>query len=214
MNVYLSFDVEIWCNNWNELDERFPSSFERYIYGRSRHGDYALPETLATLLRHGLRGVFFVEPLFSARFGQQYLQQIAHLIEAADQDVQLHLHPEWTDEIRPPIIADIASKRQHLSYYTLEEQTALIGFAKQALEGVASRPVTAFRAGSYAANRDTYEALRRNGILVDSSLNEHMSISGADLPRQTGFHSTGWLGQSLVSSVQFLAEFFARTIPA
>lgn len=214
MNVYLSFDVEIWCNNWNELDERFPSSFERYIYGRSRHGDYALPETLATLLRHGLRGVFFVEPLFSARFGQQYLQQIAHLIEAADQDVQLHLHPEWTDEIRPPIIADIASKRQHLSYYTLEEQTALIGFAKQALEGVASRPVTAFRAGSYAANRDTYEALRRNGILVDSSLNEHMSISGADLPRQTGFHSTGQIGTVSSYPVTVFRDGFGRPRPA
>ncbi len=63
MKVYLTFDVEIWCNGWDDLDGRFPSSFERYVYGRSRHGDYALPKTLEILAGTGLTGVFFVEPL-------------------------------------------------------------------------------------------------------------------------------------------------------
>ena len=46
MNIYLTFDVEIWCGGWDDLDSRFPSSFQRYVYGRSRKGDYALPKTL------------------------------------------------------------------------------------------------------------------------------------------------------------------------
>ena len=69
MNVYITFDVEVWCNSWRDLDARFPASFERYYFGRSDAGDYALPKTLEILNRHGLLGVFFVEPLFSARFG-------------------------------------------------------------------------------------------------------------------------------------------------
>ena len=58
MNVYLSFDIEVWCNGWKDLDGQFPASFERYVYGRSSRGDYALPKTLEILERNGLKGVF------------------------------------------------------------------------------------------------------------------------------------------------------------
>ena len=74
MNVYLTFDIEVWCNGWSHLDDNFPGSFERYVYGASRTEGYALPKTLQILQRHGLHGVFFVEPLFSARFGSQHLK--------------------------------------------------------------------------------------------------------------------------------------------
>ena len=182
MNVYLSFDVEVWCNGWDALDARFPASFDRYVYGRSKAGDYALPKTLEIIAGHGLTGVFFVEPLFSARFGAAHLRTITELILAARQDVQLHLHPEWTDEIRPRLIADADRKRQHLPYYTLAEQTALIGHARALLEAAKGAPVTAFRAGSFAANRDTYRALAANALRVDSSLNEVHDHSGGSLP--------------------------------
>ena len=101
MNVLLTFDVEIWCQGWHDLDARFPASFDRYVYGRSSRGDYAIPRTLSILDGHGLKGIFFVEPLFAARFGLKYLKIIVDMIRSAGQEVQLHLHPEWTDEIKP-----------------------------------------------------------------------------------------------------------------
>ena len=188
MQVYLSFDTEVWCNNWQELDARFPASFERYCYAHSKHGDYALPKTLEILNRHALTGVFFVEPLFSARFGSQHLETITGLLAAAGQDIQLHLHAEWTDEIRPALIEDISRKRQHLTLYTEDEQTALLGHARRLLEAAIGHRISAFRAGSFAANRDTYRALGRNGILVDSSLNavhDHSGNSLGDVARYT-----------------------------
>ena len=181
MNVYLTFDIEVWCNGWKDLDRVFPGSFERYVYGHSSHGDYALPKTLELLNQHGLQGVFFVEPLFSTRFGQQYLDTIVGLILKAGHDVQLHLHPEWTDEAREPLIADCATKRQHLSYYTLDEQTALIACGKKMLEAAGSGPINAFRSGSFAVNPETFEALRRNQIFLDSSLNRCHAVSAPDL---------------------------------
>lgn len=183
MNVYLTFDVEVWCNGWDDLDRVFPTSFERYVYGHSSHGDYALPKTLELLNQHGLQGVFFVEPLFATRFGQQHLDTIVSLIRNAGHDVQLHLHPEWTDEALQPLILDCATKRQHLSYYTLDEQTALIACGKKMLEAAGSGPISAFRSGSFAANPDTFEALRRNHILLDSSLNRCHAISAPELLR-------------------------------
>lgn len=183
MKVHLSFDVEVWCNGWNNLDAVFPAAFDRYIYGRSDHGSFALPKTLEILQRYGLTAVFFVEPLFAARFGQRYLAEVVQMILAAGQDVQLHLHPEWTDEIKPPPIADVTRKRQHLNYYTLDEQIALIALGKCYLEAVTGRSVQAFRAGSYAANADTFTALRHLDIKVDSSLNEIAGIGGEGLNR-------------------------------
>lgn len=188
MQVHLTFDIEVWCNGWSDLDSRFAASFERYCFGHSAQGDYALPKTLEILARHGLTGVFFVEPLFSARFGSEHLRTMTDLILAAGQDVQLHLHAEWTDEIRPPLIDDVSRKRQHLTLYSEGEQAALIGHARDLLQAATGRPVTAFRAGSFAANRDTYRALARNGIRVDSSLNamaDHAGGSIADIGAHT-----------------------------
>jgi hypothetical protein len=42
---------------------RFPASFERYVFGRSDAGDWALPKTPEILNKYGLKDVFFVEPL-------------------------------------------------------------------------------------------------------------------------------------------------------
>ncbi len=181
MKVVLSFDIEVWCNGWDRLDEAFPASFARYVYGRSALGDYALPKTLEILNRHGLHGVFFVEPLFAARFGLAYLAEIVALIQGAGQEVQLHLHPEWTDEISPALIPNNQVKRQHLSYYTLDEQTALIAHGKRLLAEAGVAQINAFRAGSFAANRATFTALARNGITLDSSLNDFYAVSGTDL---------------------------------
>lgn len=181
MKVLLTFDVEIWCNGWKDMDRVFPARFERYVYGGSKHGQYALPKTLEIMARHGLHGVFFVEPLFSARFGADYLERLVSLIREAGQEVQLHLHAEWANEISHEISANASHKRQHLTQYTLDEQTQLIARAKSLLLAAGSGPLTVFRAGNQAVNRDTFTALRRNGIHIDSSLNVCFDESGVDL---------------------------------
>lgn len=214
MNIHLTFDIEIWCNGWSNLDREFASCYPRYVYGHSRHGDYALPKTLDILNRHDLRGIFFVEPLFSARFGAEYLERLVRLIDDAGQEVQLHLHPEWTDEIAPPIIPDISCKRQHLIYYSLDEQTALIRHGKSLLENALGKPVNAFRAGSFAINSDTFLALARNGIAVDSSINSCYAISAPNLVLQHGTAAPYVVEGVLTYPVTVFRDGFGRMRPA
>lgn len=185
LKVYLSFDVEIWCNGWEDLDGRFPAAFERYVYGDSREHGYALPGTLEILNRHGLKGVFFVEPLFAARFGVAHLKTIVDLL--GGHDVELHLHPEWADELTPLPFPGAQVKRQHLSYYTREEQEILIRLGLDLLAQAGAGRVNAFRTGSFACNRDTLAALAACGIPCDSSLNEIHPDSGKDLRGQLDF---------------------------
>ena len=188
MKIYLTFDVEVWCNSWDGLDERFPRAFDRYVYGRSSAGDYALPKTLEIMARSGIKGVFFVESLFAARFGIDYLAKIVTLIQEAKHEIQLHLHPEWTDEIRPPIFPDKPYKRQHLIYYSPQEQIELIGRGLELLRNAGVQGVTAFRAGSFAANSATLAALKACGINIDASLNMCCPLSGEDLRAEGDFY--------------------------
>ncbi|HNH23527.1 MAG TPA: polysaccharide deacetylase [Accumulibacter sp.] len=214
MKVYLTFDIEVWCNNWDELDSRFPQSFHRYIYGRSVKGDYALPKTLEILDQYGLKGVFFVEPMFAGRFGVEHLAQITQMIQQAGQDIQLHLHPEWTDEIRPLLFENAKTKRQHLSYYTFEEQCILLEYGRKMFSLVGCPQINAFRAGSFACNSNTYRALQRCGFAVDSSLNAVHPASGLDLRNTLDFyHPQSHLGVSILP-LSIFRDGFGKLRPA
>jgi hypothetical protein len=172
LKVYFTVDTEVWPGSWQDIDSRFPDAFRRYVYGTTPHGDYALPMTLKILRDHGLLGVFFVEPLFSARFGLAALQEIVGLIDESGQDVQLHLHAEWADEAREPVLpVPATSKRQHLSHYSLKEQASLVRWSCLRLERAGAPYPTAFRAGSFHFNLDTIAALKVAGVDCDSSYN-------------------------------------------
>lgn len=174
LDVFFTVDVEVWCDGWNDIDEKFPGAFRQYIYGATPRGNFGLPYTLGVLNDHGLTGVFFVEPLFSSRFGEQPLAEIVGLVRESEQEVQLHLHTEWVDESRAPLLAVAHGKRQHLRYFSLDEQTSLIGTGARMLRQAGACEANAFRAGSFAFNRDTLSALSANGIRFDSSYNASM----------------------------------------
>jgi len=174
LDVFITVDVEVWCDGWHNIDEKFTDSFRRYIYGNTPRGDFGLPYQLKVLREHGLDGVFFVEPLFSTRFGEQPLAEIVGLVRENEQEVQLHLHTEWVDESRVPLLEDVHTKRQHLRYFTPDEQTILIAKGAELIRQAGASDINAFRAGSFAFNRDTLGALAANGIAFDSSYNASM----------------------------------------
>lgn len=178
LDVFFTVDVEIWCDGWLGIDDKFPSAFRKYIYGTTEKGNYGLPYQLEVLKHHGLTGVFFVEPLFSTRFGRQPLAEIVGLLRENAQEVQLHLHTEWVDEARQPLLENAYAKRQHLRYFSAEEQSTLVAAGASLLKGAGADHVNAFRAGSFAMNADTLHALAANKIAFDSSYNA--SLFGAD----------------------------------
>lgn len=171
VNIFFTTDVEIWCNGWHDIDKEFPSAFRKYIYGPTPRGNFGLPYQIDVLKSYGFAGVFFVEPLFSTRFGAEPLAEIVELLHKNGQEVQLHLHTEWVDESREPLLKNVHSKRQHLRYFSLSEQTSLIETGAKLLARAGAANINAFRAGSFAFNRDTLRALAINKIPFDSSYN-------------------------------------------
>lgn len=171
LNVLFTVDVEIWCDGWTRLDDVFAESFDRYIIGKTQSGDYGVGFQAELLSEHGLKGVFFVEPIFSQRFGRGPLREIVSAIQSAGQDVQLHVHTEWLDELKDPIIPSLSSKVQNIRDLSFDEQRIVIEAARTLLHenGVAS--VTTFRAGNFGASPETLKCLDALSFSADSSFN-------------------------------------------
>lgn len=140
------------------------------IYARSLEpAGVGLSYQLAELAKRDLRATFFVDPMPAMTFGLEPVRRMVGTILDAGQDVQLHLHPNWTAAKAGDRGA--AHARFELCDYSLAEQRDLIAGATELLvAGGAPHPV-AFRAGSYAANDDTLTALAEAGFVYDSSHN-------------------------------------------
>jgi peptidoglycan/xylan/chitin deacetylase (PgdA/CDA1 family) len=129
---------------------------------------------LATLAKHGLKATFFVDPMPTMVFGLDAIRPVVEAILAAGQEVQLHLHPNWSGARADDAGTQYA--RFNLIEYSLDEQRALLSGARDLLKACGAPDPCAFRAGSYAANDDTLTALAELGFAYDSSHN------GADAP--------------------------------
>ena len=143
-------------------------NFERSILGRTANGDVGVIYQLDTFDRHGLKAVFFVDPMPALLWGVEAIADVVGPIVSRGHDVQLHLHTEWLALAGP---ANPLGSRtgQHLKDFTFEEQCQLIDRARDILVAAgAPRPV-AFRAGNYGANDDTLRALAELGFTHESS---------------------------------------------
>jgi hypothetical protein len=145
--------------------------WDRHVRGASWQENLALsydpagvgiPYQLARLAAHGLKACFFVDPMPALVHGIEPIRRMVEPILAAGQEVQLHLHPSWADPAEPVF---------ELVGLDRPRQLELIRTARDLLIEAGAPPPIAFRAGSYAADLATVEALAALGIGYDSSHN-------------------------------------------
>ena len=146
----------------------------RYRHGSDWHENFALSVEpagvglsyqLGRLARHGLKAVFFVDPMPALVYGIDPIRAMVEPILAAGQEIQLHLHPAWHG------LAHGEPPESDLSALSAERQRELIAIARHLLRDSGAPEPIAFRAGSFAANLHTLEALASLGIGYDSSHN-------------------------------------------
>jgi hypothetical protein len=175
LRIFLTIDTEAYplVADWRETHLR--ADLDRDVYGVTRDGEFGLRYQLDVLRRHNLKAVFFVEPLFASvpGIGPEPLREIVGLIVNDGHDVQLHPHPEWL-----PHIPDIRMKGGVINGYAPDVQKAIIkrGLAnlRAALDSVGASErvsVCAFRAGDFAADAATLQAVADCGLTYDTSYN-------------------------------------------
>jgi hypothetical protein len=168
--ILFTIDTEVYPINSGWQKDHLKSDIERDIYGQTPSGNYGLVYQLEMLKRHRLKAVFFVEGLFAgcSHVGFGPLRDIVDLIYSYGQEIQLHLHPEWI-----PYLSNCPVQfRGHLLRdYSEDEQCNLLEMARDNLIKAGVKSPVAFRAGDYAANEDTLNALAKLGFRFDSSFN-------------------------------------------
>jgi hypothetical protein len=162
--VFLTVDTEFaWRHHAAGLDVDT-------IYARSiEPAGVGLGYQLARLAHHGLKACFFVDPMPALVFGLEPVKRMIETILAAGQEVQLHMHPNWTGARAGDRGASYG--RFQLYQYAFDEQIGLLRGAVDLLVAAGAPPPIAFRAGGYAANEDTLRALAALGFAYDSSHN-------------------------------------------
>jgi peptidoglycan/xylan/chitin deacetylase (PgdA/CDA1 family) len=153
------------------------------IYDHSLEpAEVGLSYQLETLARHGLKACFFVDPMPALTFGIAPIRRMVETVQAAGQEVQLHIHPMWVravagDRGRRCSIGDMHA-------YSRDDQRSLIAVGRSLLMEAGAHEPVAFRAGSFAANDETLAALADLGFRYDSSHNgAECAHSRIGLPR-------------------------------
>lgn len=143
-------------------------NFARSIRCTTPDGEVGIFHQMDRFDEHGLKGVFFVDPMPALLWGVEAIADVVGPIVERGHDVQLHLHTEWL------ALAGSANPLRsktgtNIKDFTLDEQMILLEWARDTLMAAgAPRPI-AFRAGNYGANDDTLCALAQLGLTHDSS---------------------------------------------
>ena len=164
----ISFDTELSAALFQQgADAR--ANFESSVLGRCRDGDFGIEYQMDLLEAHGLKGVFFVDPMPALVYGPKIIEAIVRPIAARGHEVQLHIHTEWLKFARfNPVGKQIG---RNIADFSLPAQKKLIGLARDILVSAGAPDPIAFRAGNFGANDDTLTALAALGFRYDSSFN-------------------------------------------
>lgn len=143
-------------------------NFARSIACETPQGAVGVAYQMDLFDRHGIKAVFFVDPMPALVWGVEAVADVVGPIVARGHDVQLHLHTEWLELAGS---ANPLGKRTGLNCadFTFDEQCRLINMARGFLVSAGAPPPSAFRAGNYGANDDTLRALAELGLTHDTS---------------------------------------------
>ncbi|MDI1297253.1 MAG: hypothetical protein PSY12_15480 [bacterium] len=144
-------------------------NIRRSIWAEAGRHSYGIGWQMDMMDLHGLKGVFFVDPLPALVHGADFLQPIVRSIVDRGHEVQLHIHTEWLAwASKTPVDGRLG---RNIGDFSVNDQILLLSLAKRLLEEAGAPAITAFRAGNFGANDDTLRALAAIGILWDSSVN-------------------------------------------
>jgi hypothetical protein len=180
MNVYLTIDTELTSGLYRTHGAgKIREIFDRSIWGKTPEGDVGIGYQMGVLDRHGLKAVFFVDPMPALLFGVQLIRDIVQPILERGHDVQLHMHSEWLQYVQAsPLNGRLGN---NIKSFSLEDQSVLIRYARDVLMEAGAPAPVAFRAGNYGANDDTLRALALNNIQYDTSFCPGIAKSACDI---------------------------------
>lgn len=152
--VLITIDTEV-----GELGKNMADAFEIFIEGKISGREVGYKFIMDTLERYGIIGHFFVDVYPFKLFGEKKFKTLAQEISKKGHYVHLHTHPSTAFD----------NNRIHLNDYSLLEQIDILKFGAEKIREWTGKYPVAHRAGGYAIDKNTFKALERAQIFLDSS---------------------------------------------
>lgn len=179
--LYLTIDTEYSSGHFAKAGKASRAeNFARSIAGRTSEGEAGIFYQMDVLERHGLKAVFFVDPMAALVWGVEAVADVVGPIVARGHDVQLHVHSEWLAFAGPANPVPGRTGRD-IKCFMLDEQCRLLDYARSTLIAAGAPAPVAFRAGNYGANDDTLRALASIGMQFDTSHCPGIAGSACDI---------------------------------
>ncbi len=156
------------------------ANFARSIACATPSGAVGVSWQAERFAAHGLKAVFFVDPMPALLWGTRAVADVIEPILANGHDVQLHIHTEWLALAGDANPLD-GRTGVNIKDFSFEDQCVLLDYAARQLEAAGAPRPTAFRAGNYGANDDTLRALAQIGLTHDTSHAPGLSGSACEI---------------------------------
>lgn len=166
--VLITVDTEL-SARFQKLGRSARDNYDSSILGRTARGDFGIGWQMDVLDCHGLKGVYFIDPMPALVLGEQVVADIVGLVLARGHEVQLHCHTEWLEWAKDSPVE--GRRGRNIGDFSRGDQQALLEYGADVLERAGVSRPTAFRAGNFGANDDTLAALSALGLTWDSSVN-------------------------------------------
>ena len=169
MNVFITIDAEHSIGGAFENKNLNPVGNEKRIFGELNGNYYGIPLMMDIADQFNIVLNFFVEVFNKYYFGEQESRKVCEYILRRQHDVHLHLHPNWLNftETSP----EKMRYKDNMSSYSMHEQADMLSEGKKTLSSYTGKKTVAFRAGNFAADLNTLQALDINNFAYDSSFN-------------------------------------------
>ena len=169
-NVLITIDTEYSAGMVSRLGiDCREENFLRSISCKTATGSVGIEYQMDRFDQHGLKAVFFVDPMPALVWGIEAVADVVGPIVSRGHEVQLHMHPEWLEYAgaNNPLGERIG---RNIGDFSFEDQCILLEKGRDILVSAGAPVPIAFRAGNYGANDNTLRALSEIGISIDTSL--------------------------------------------
>ncbi|MGL5839865.1 MAG: polysaccharide deacetylase family protein [Sphingorhabdus sp.] len=160
------------------------ANYESSIVGRCRDGDFGIGWQMQTLAAHGLKAVFFIDPIPALVLGEDIVQTAIRYVLDRGHEVQLHVHTEWLTWAETSPVD--GRQGRNIGDFSVDDQVRLLRYGCDLFERAGAPRPLAFRAGNFGADARTLTALGIAGLRFDTSVNANYLGRECRVPADPG----------------------------
>jgi len=167
--ICISIDTEFSIAGYFDHPETCPPLAEAVVFGEVDGKEESLGFLLETFDHYNIRASFFVECANYFYFGDEPMQTVVDRLQAAQQDIQLHVHPIWLTFNKDPE-AELFSRHDDCSGRDFDELKRVFSTCIDIFQRWTGHKPLAIRTGSLRADENVYRVMHDLGVPMSSNI--------------------------------------------